>query len=894
MFRVIILVMCALGISRLPEIAGITTKVVKGVYFEEIPKAILYERNIPLRFQVELPGDFSGHFRFEKECNEGDCKIEKIQNEVFGEITTVIRGEEENGIPRNENGSLRYKREVEEDEGLGLTFIGRFGHFCCGIETEKRATRLIAEETKSRKEDEKERSIAVNTAEFGVEIEKLKNAVARNTFAVHYALLSTKWAEVRSQCINGHLPEFVVSRSRLQHDLQKLKTTLERHHFRLAISDDDLSTYYVLPLTTCEYEEHEVTISLKVPIVKAKSSWKLAEVTLVPFTTNNQICYINLDSIYVAISGNSLVPINNHKHCQPFKDKMCLVPENYNHPSVSNECIKLLLQGSYDEKLKTACRYHCFQDEGKTKIFKVTYDHYILINPSEEVQIKCKDERTTIPPLNSEGAYEIFIGCTCKVTTENATLLDQQFPCPSATVDRVKIHQVFPFAYTNISNIVVSHTTQFENPKLIRNDNWKTNVEVYQPQKISVEPLPSFTFHKPEEVEPESSPIFLSIFNFSLFSFIWKIIITAWLAIITYKVLCCPIPIVGIQTAAASDEATNAGDAQDGDGLPIAFIIITFISAIIIIRKFFNSHITSWKNKIMIKCSTAKSEKSLDLIWEILSGKRKNKSTQTTQERDQGTRRTWRPWSPPGTFTMRPTRTELHLKRTDWRVKRMLRTTKCAWRTCSGHRAGLSINPYSGMPTYALGRGVCEEAMDVTQLNMMRKEYANTFSKKVWLLGEAGCWMGDPQNENRTRQTLLREAYEIYDQIQHSNTRESWVNTPETIRLRHHALHIGERRLIPVQYNSNSGILKMSRGDTNRRATTYFKEITEQEARWEEEEAVVRRHEERRQYFRAGHGLRLFLRRFERPEAEEEGTDSDSQDEGFNEAAEQEQQGDEQ
>lgn len=109
-------------------------------------------------------------------------------------------------------------------------------------------------------------------------------------------------------CKLQKIPQRIVRPEILYADLVKLSKALKLDGYELVVPIDNLSLYFNLPITECQFSETQILIKIKIPIREQLATWKLFQYVPAHFKFNESVCLIFSEKTYIAIN------IENNEH----------------------------------------------------------------------------------------------------------------------------------------------------------------------------------------------------------------------------------------------------------------------------------------------------------------------------------------------------------------------------------------------------------------------------------------------------------------------------------------------------------------------------------------------------------------------------------------------------
>lgn len=561
-----------------------------GAFFNEIKEAITYDKSIPLIYTqktITEESNFSNNLlEVEKYCknkNTTYCHILKQCSSLLNTLNSNIDKNKKNmekleEISNNKIKNYRTRR--------GIQFIGDFYNFCCNIATEKQIKHFYTNEEKLREQADRLRDVFVSdhkdlntittqlnnyTTITAGKLEILKksleqfyeeerdNGLLENAkidkeikgvqeiiFYVITMLIKfinyERESSTHLHCKIGKIPPRLINVNILYDDLQKLTKILKKDGYELAISTDDISSYYNIPITECQFSNTEILVKIKIPIREIKTNWKLFQYIPAHFKSNNSTCIIYSEKTYVAVNK-----INNEhriisgiglQHCDPPVTDLCYIPKFSSDISLTPKCVESIFKNSPLNEINKYCYFQCVtQDENDDTIIKQIGIHtFTVTNPQPTLFIRNGiGENTEIQELkiNYEhpGLIKVKLPCDHELLQNKKVIIPKMYPCELINTNTLTIQRVLPISWTTLKSLKIIHEEQkdkmfFTNLTEILNHDWKKNVPNFHINKQIKDPEEYF-----KEIVLEKMPQRL------INDLLGDIIYITWLSILTIIIL---------------------------------------------------------------------------------------------------------------------------------------------------------------------------------------------------------------------------------------------------------------------------------------------------------------------------------------------------------------------
>jgi len=262
-------------------------------------------------------------------------------------------------------------------------------------------------------------------------------------------------------CQNQKLSTTLFSHDELKTHLVSINNKLGEHDFKIAFPLENLSVLYQLPIVDCllTSQTNQLTISIRLPIIKVNNKYKLYSGTSVPFKYKAEICSLKLPKFeLLSINRNELLLVDRHTNL------MCLgilcqyiehVPSNWEHHS----CLtSLTSQSTTLSTFHRLCPLHCSPTEGSNmKITKLDAWHYAIINspPSASLlhfkssNFVQREVEKTEPLISTNGCVVIKLSCHTQIYVNPSLTISPPSNCPDLYETTIKIVTLWPFQWSN-------------------------------------------------------------------------------------------------------------------------------------------------------------------------------------------------------------------------------------------------------------------------------------------------------------------------------------------------------------------------------------------------------------------------------------------------------------
>ena len=289
-------------------------KISSGLIFKKLPEKIIYQHTIPLVLTQPFGLNKDAIMDTFKRITEPNHEFSNIDEgyehrfEMIQNLKKLVL-EEAKGLIFEVHNTLSTRRK------RGLHFMGSFFHFCCNVVNDDEINPIVNNE-KTLKERyeimregllEEHRGIIQTQTELknlsdviNSNFEKMSEIPARlidGTEVKTIALLSIqtvfqKYNTILNHCRLKIIPSNIINRNVLQSELNKLQTKLRLLDLELSIPIDNLSEYYKIKTTFCQFLENEIQIQIKIP-VKKKLTLILTFTQFIQYHFVGMIQYVN-------------------------------------------------------------------------------------------------------------------------------------------------------------------------------------------------------------------------------------------------------------------------------------------------------------------------------------------------------------------------------------------------------------------------------------------------------------------------------------------------------------------------------------------------------------------------------------------------------------------------
>jgi len=494
-----------IGLTKPSKSEEINTIIKNGAIFKKIPDVLIYEKNIPLYFEMpRIPSN--------QRIRTEDC-----EKDWPDKTLCPLKGSTKALIKMNEIIDMKYNQIYTDKEISTELPLG-----CCGQIVEASAM----PEVSSKKEFVQRRSNFVRTligiqgaifkpiseitvlpqmvrnvaGEIGGFIDKIfkdykSTLIADGEYSQNERVIiefiktmQNQFNEQESEKILDHcrehrLPIHIVTPDILKKDLMNITEEIKSAGLSLSIPKSDYRHYYNKELTRCIYTEESVIFELRVPVTYKQSEWELYEYNPIHFRFRDQICAISAEQAYVAVDKKNqdyiTIQGRNLKNCEPEKG-ICYVDRLEEDAAGSPLCAESIIQNLPASVLNEHCNFRCEPKHKKILVKRSSEHSYIITNAERELRIEDANNKV-IEKLSwsySEyGAVEITLPCDQQLTysknSERKILVRRAFPCTIDAPKEYYLRRIIPVQWSSMSSATEN---TFENFLEIFNFNWKSKV----------------------------------------------------------------------------------------------------------------------------------------------------------------------------------------------------------------------------------------------------------------------------------------------------------------------------------------------------------------------------------------------------------------------------------
>ncbi len=387
----------------------INTIIRNGAIFKKIENVVIYEKYVPLYF--EMPRIPRATNINKDECKNGNW------DETICPIWESIR------IFRQINEKTKYKEELlyEDKE---IAHHGPDG--CCGQIVQSDAMPIVIPKAKY---EEKRSKFLEKLASFQEPIFRILSLVPILPAAIieiasdltkQFTKLKTggdeedgtkkekrfrselirmiqnQFNEIEQERILDHcrehrLPIQVITPQILKENLENVTETIRKIGLSLSIPIERYTHYFNKELTRCVFLENSTVFELRVPVTYEESAWELHEYNPIHFRFRDQICAISAHQAYVAVERESgqyvTIQGRNLRTCETEKG-LCYVDRLQEDAADSPLCAESILQNLPTDELNQNCNFRCEPRHKKVLVKKSSEYRYIITNAEKELRLE--------------------------------------------------------------------------------------------------------------------------------------------------------------------------------------------------------------------------------------------------------------------------------------------------------------------------------------------------------------------------------------------------------------------------------------------------------------------------------------------------------------------------
>jgi len=207
-----------------------------------------------------------------------------------------------------------------------------------------------------------------------VMIAELTRSLLQTTYLVFYSNLFAK-------CQEKKISPLILSHDDLKTHLINVNNKLSNKDFKIAFPLDNISILYQIPVVDCLLNGNNLTISIRLPIIKNTFKYKLFSGISVPFKYKSEICSHRLPRFeVVSVNRNELFLVDRHTNLK-CTGPLCQFLEHVPSNIENNQCLTTLTSTTTRSSFNSHCPLTCSPAEGsKLKIIQLDVWHYAILN----------------------------------------------------------------------------------------------------------------------------------------------------------------------------------------------------------------------------------------------------------------------------------------------------------------------------------------------------------------------------------------------------------------------------------------------------------------------------------------------------------------------------------
>src|SRR6266550_9052544 len=409
MLRVWMFWILSLNSCQPRQVEEINTVIRNGAIFKKIENIVIYEKYVPLYFEMpRIPGATN---IAKNECKNGNW------DETLCPIWESVR------IFRQMNEKTKYKEDLlyEDKE---VTHHGPDG--CCSQIIQSDAMPVVIPKAKYEEKKSKflEKLIALQEPIFKIlsvvpflpqsileivsdltrQLKKLREQgdeeegtkKEKRFRAELIRTIQNQFGEIEQERILDHcrehrLPIQVVTPQILKENLENVTEMIRKVGLSISITMERHSHYYNKELTKCVFLENSTVFELRVPVTYEESAWELYEYNPIHFRFQDQICAISAHQAYIVVERESsqyvTIQGRNLRTCETEKG-LCYVDRLQEDAAYSPLCAESILQNLPTEELNQNCNFRCEPRHKKVLVKKSSEYRYLVMNAEKELQLE--------------------------------------------------------------------------------------------------------------------------------------------------------------------------------------------------------------------------------------------------------------------------------------------------------------------------------------------------------------------------------------------------------------------------------------------------------------------------------------------------------------------------
>jgi len=370
------------------------TSIVKGVFYQEMKKTIIYQKSLPVSFVVDLPQIVWKDSTNESCPSEPQiCALKQESSKIHKEVVLETLTDHpylRNTPTRNTRGlidavgiidkylfGLATTADVDALHAAEGAIVERLKQLQNGMVDEHKylvdlsgnisAWSSKLSNTFQHRLDQVSKHL-ISTAETIYKEEGVLGQVALDIMKNQYLMYTTNKINLAAEsCRNNRIPRTILKDISLNKRLKTLEKKLLAEGYEYAVSVQRLMK---MDISDCFFTERKLHVTVHVPLRLVNTSYKLFEVLAVPWQFGNQQCRVMDVTPFVAKVGSTVMPISGHvaRYCMPQVQNACYIPENEKDSSSFSDCAKAIFH-LFNENIKKVSemffviiRCHCIKN----------------------------------------------------------------------------------------------------------------------------------------------------------------------------------------------------------------------------------------------------------------------------------------------------------------------------------------------------------------------------------------------------------------------------------------------------------------------------------------------------------------------------------------------------
>jgi hypothetical protein len=480
--------------------------VVSGAFWTAVPDAVVYEASVPLHYEGTWPTRV--HRQDAPQPSGGFCTVVDRDCERLRWIvnSTTKLGGRLDWMDTN-IGEVSAPLAVSTRRSRrSLSFLGDAFKWCCGVATQKDTDAILTDEkdierymngvrgalhadhdalrnitlglnaygdnmtamlsaievrekTRAAEELEIRRATNGKLDEDDVKLSQMLRVTSTLVDLLSHETMVDFRHRVLADCRNRRIPSGVVPPEVLQSDLKALAGALAKDGQSLAISANDVGSYYNLNTAQCVVADGKIIVTIKVPVVRLRGNWKVYQFKTIPFAWNASTCELAEEDTVIAVNGEDLVEVGGHDldHCNLRGGRMCLLPRVHSRKGARNGggCIRRLFEGGLATDLANVCAFQC-RKRTDLRVTQLAMERYALTNAEAGLRVVCRGGEShdvELPFAGAPGAVEMDVPCGCQLLAQGDVVVREIFPCDARSRNEIAVTHILPHAWSNLDEL---------------------------------------------------------------------------------------------------------------------------------------------------------------------------------------------------------------------------------------------------------------------------------------------------------------------------------------------------------------------------------------------------------------------------------------------------------